>query len=143
MSYCEHCQFFQVQMVVGPTPGDRLIGHCRRYPPTEGKRTPLKPEAATAEMSHFPLTKGSDWCGEFQQASSPTRRLAAPLQKSQPPPDRRLVVSAREAAKMLGVSDRHLHRLSTEEGLPRVRIGARVCYRIETLETWLKAHESP
>lgn len=53
MSHCEHCQFFEIVMVQGPTPGDRLIGHCHRLPPTAGKPTPLKPEAERAEMSHF------------------------------------------------------------------------------------------
>jgi len=32
MSHCEHCQFFEIVMVQGPTPGDRLIGHCHRLP---------------------------------------------------------------------------------------------------------------
>lgn len=141
MSYCEHCQFFQVEFVPGPPPGDRLIGHCHRYPPTAGKPTPSRPEAKAAELSHFPLVKGNDWCGEFQRASSAYRRMSAPEPKKELLPDRRLVVSTSEAAKMLGVSDRHLHRMSVEEGLPRVMIGARVCYRIETLERWLAENE--
>lgn len=141
MSYCEHCLFFQIEFVQGPTPGDRLIGHCQGLPPTAGKPTPLKPEAKTAKLSHFPLVKGNDWCGEFQRASSGYRRMSAPEPKKGPLPDRRLVVSSSEAADMLGVSDRHLHRMSVEQDLPRVMIGARVCYRIETLKRWLAENE--
>ncbi len=66
MSHCEHCQFFDIQMAQGPTPGDRLIGHCRRFPPTAGKPTPLKSEVDRLELSHFPLVRASDWCGEFR-----------------------------------------------------------------------------
>jgi len=142
MSHCEHCQFFEIEMVRGPTPGDRLIGHCHTLPPTTGKPTPLKPEAERAELSHFPLVKASDWCGEFQQTTTPMRRTSAPAPKERPAPDMRLVVSSREAAKMLDVSERHLHMLSTKGELPRVKIGARVCYRPETLRAWLAAHES-
>ncbi len=141
MSTCQHCQFFQIKMVTGPTPGDSLIGHCRRFPPTTGKPSPQMRRVEAADMSAFPMTRGSDWCGEFQPSTSPLRRLSATVLKKQPEPDRRLVVSANEAAKMLGVSGRHLHRMSAEAGLPRVQIGARVCYRVETLKNWLAEHE--
>ena len=141
MSRCEHCQFFEIVMIQGPTPGDRLIGHCHRLPPTAGKPTPLKPEAERAELSHFPLVKASDWCGEFQQTTTPMRRLCAPMPKERSTQDMRLVVSTREAAKLLDVSEKHLHMLSTKGDLPRVKIGARVCYRLETLRTWLAEHE--
>lgn len=42
---------------------------------------------------------------------------------------------------MLDVSERHLHRISAKAGLPRIQIGARVCYRVETLKKWLADHE--
>jgi excisionase family DNA binding protein len=92
-------------------------------------------------MSHFPLVKASDWCGEFAQATSSLRRLSAPARQRQANEDMRLVVSSREAAEMLSVSERHLHMLSSKGDLPKVRIGARVCYRVETLRAWLAAHE--
>ena len=141
MSRCEHCQFFDIVMIEGPTPGDRLIGHCRRFPPSPGRRTPLKSDPMPPEPSHFPLVKGNDWCGEFQQTTTPYRRLSAPEKKQPSIQDMRLVVSGGEAAKMLGVSERHLHTLSKKGDLPRVQIGARVCYRLETLRAWLERHE--
>lgn len=142
MSHCEHCQFFDIVMVQGPTPGDRLIGHCRRYPPRTGRRTPLKAEAEHPKLSHFPLVRGNDWCGEFQRTTTPMRRMSAPEPKKVASQDMRLVVSAGEAADMLGISEKHLYTLSTKGNLPRVQIGARVCYRIETLKAWVAAHES-
>lgn len=141
MSHCEHCQFFKLVMVPGPSPGDRLIGHCQRFPPTAGRPTPLKAEAANPDLSHFPLVKGSDWCGEFTQTTTPMRRLSAPTPTTAPSPDLRLVVSSGEAAKMLDVSEKHLYTLSMKGDLPRVLIGARVCYRVETLRAWVAAHE--
>jgi excisionase family DNA binding protein len=142
MSRCEHCQFFQIVMIQGPLPGDRLIGHCRRFPPTMGKITPLKDEVERAEMSPFPLVKASDWCGEFCQTTTSLPRHSAFSTTPKPPvQDMRLVVSAQEAAKMLGISHRTLHGLSAKGQLPAVRIGARVCYRIETLRTFVSAQE--
>lgn len=51
MSYCQHCQFFQIDIVAGPTPGDYLIGHCRRFPPTAGKPSPQKSKAESADIA--------------------------------------------------------------------------------------------
>lgn len=143
MGHCEHCQFFEIVMVQGPTPGDRLIGHCHKLPPTAGRSTSLKAEAQRAELSPFPLVKASDWCGEFQPATTAMRRLSAPAVKEPPSQDMRLVVSAREAAKMLDVSERLLFALTARGEVPRVKIGKRVCYRVESLRTWLATNESP
>ncbi|MEO6435647.1 MAG: helix-turn-helix domain-containing protein, partial [Tepidisphaeraceae bacterium] len=54
----------------------------------------------------------------------------------------RLGVSVREAAMMLGVSEKHVYTLSVKGDLPRVQIGARVCYRVEAPRAWLAAHEA-
>ena len=142
MSHCEHCQFFDILMVQGPPPGDRLLGYCRRFPPPFGQSKPLKSEPQLSQPSHFPIVRGNDWCGEFQRSTTSMRRLSAPASSKQAADDMRLVVSAREAANMLGISERHLYALSAKGDLPRVRIGARVCYRIETLREWLVAHEA-
>lgn len=141
MSICEHCQYFQVELSEGPLPGDRLVGHCRRFPPTAGRQTPAKHGATKDDVSHFPVVRGKDWCGEFQEATSPYRRMSALADMKEPPSDRRLVVSMREAAAMLDVSIRHLYRMSAVGEIPRTRIGGRVCIRIETLNAWLKSHE--
>jgi len=102
MSRCEHCQYFEIVMVQGPTPWDRLIGHCHRFPPTVGKPTPLKAEVERADLSHFPLVKAGEWCGEFQQTTTNLRRSWAPALKERLTQDMRLVVSSREATKMCG-----------------------------------------
>jgi excisionase family DNA binding protein len=52
------------------------------------------------------------------------------------------MVSVREAAKMLGICEKHVYTLSKEGKLPRVQIGARVCYSVETLRAWVRAHET-
>ena len=142
MSHCEHCQFFEIIMVKGPTPGDRLIGHCHRFPPTTGKPTLLKAEAKQPNLSNFPLVRASDWCGEFRQTTTLMKRASTPEPKESPKYDMRLVVSVREVARMLDVSERYIHMLSTKGDLPKVKIGARVCYRVETLKAWLAAHDS-
>ena len=143
MSRCEQCRFFKIVMSQGPTPGDRLIGHCHRLPPRKGKPTPLRDDVGRAEISHFPLVKASDWCGEFQATTSRIERVSGLASKEQPSHDMRLVVSTREAARMLDISERHLHTLSNKGAIPKVKIGSRVCYRIESLRAWLTAHESP
>jgi len=141
MSHCEHCLFFQVVMVEGPTPGDRLLGHCHRFPPPTGRPTPLKGDSVPPEPSHFPLIKGSDWCGEFRQANTDTRRLSASPGTTPQGKDMRLVISSGEAAKLLGISNRTLYSLSESGEVPRVRIGSRVCYRMETLQAWVASRE--
>jgi excisionase family DNA binding protein len=69
------------------------------------------------------------------------RQMSATIQENCTHPDFRLVVTAQEAAKMLNISDRSLYTLSAKGELPRVLIGARVCYRIETLRNWVEAAE--
>jgi len=50
--------------------------------------------------------------------------------------------SVRECAARLGISERTLHSHTAPRGtLKCVRIGARVCYRPEAVETWLKERE--
>lgn len=48
---------------------------------------------------------------------------------------RRPVFTRSEAAYFMGISERHLQRL----GLPRIKIGRRVLYRVETLLDYLDA----
>lgn len=141
MGNCERCCFFQTVMVEGPTPGDRLMGHCHRFPPPRGRRTPLKSEVGQFRSSAFPLVRASDWCGEFRQTTTPMNRFSAFIANDAEKPDLRLVVSSREAAAMLNISEKHLYTLSTKGDLPRVMVGARVCYRIETLKVWVARHE--
>lgn len=142
MHHCEYCCFFEIVTVKGPNPGDRLIGHCHRFPPPSGQRSPRKSDPGPVVLSPFPLVRASDWCGEFRQATAPLRRMVLPNLEKSPQPDWRLLVSAREAAKMLSVSQRHLWQMSAKGELPRVMVGARVCYSIESLRAWIAAHEA-
>ena len=50
----------------------------------------------------------------------------------------RLLISAREAAAMLSVSEKHLWSNSTPRGpIPAVKIGNRVLYSPRDLEAWV------
>ena len=49
------------------------------------------------------------------------------------------LLSRRDAAKLLGVTDRHVDRLIRQEGLPAVRLGRRVLIPRDELEQWLQA----
>ena len=54
--------------------------------------------------------------------------------------DDRLLIPAREAARMMSVSDRHLWGVTHPRGsLVPVRIGARCLYSPETLRAWIAA----
>jgi excisionase family DNA binding protein len=54
----------------------------------------------------------------------------------------RLLVSARNAARMLGISTRTLWTLTRCGGIPCVRIGARVLYSADTLRKWIATREA-
>lgn len=51
------------------------------------------------------------------------------------------LLSAREAAEFLGISERSLHRLKAA-GLPYVPVGRLIRYRPEALSEWAKAQET-
>ena len=48
-----------------------------------------------------------------------------------------LTVNRREAARILGISERLLWTLTNSKEIPHVRIGARVLYPIDDLRVWL------
>ena len=52
-----------------------------------------------------------------------------------------LALSARDAARALGICRRTLHTLTQEGDLPVVRVGRRLLYRPESLRAWLAARE--
>ena len=54
----------------------------------------------------------------------------------------RLTVSRREAAEMLGISERLLWTWTSTGEIPHVRIGARVLYPVEQLRDWLNKRAS-
>lgn len=51
-----------------------------------------------------------------------------------------LVVDLQTAAKLVGVSDRHLRKFLHE--LPHVRIGGRLLFRVDALRDWLASRET-
>ncbi len=51
-----------------------------------------------------------------------------------------LVVSLATAAKLTGVSDRHLRKFL--HVLPHIRIGNRLLFRVDALRDWLAAQET-
>lgn len=56
--------------------------------------------------------------------------------------DDRLLLRSSEMAKRLSISERHLHRMTVERGLPCIRIGQSVRYRVEAVNEWLLEAES-
>ena len=61
---------------------------------------------------------------------TPERNMPA----TAPPPP--ILVSLREAARLLAVSDRHLWQLQRDGVLPVVRVGRALRFRIADLERW-------
>lgn len=58
------------------------------------------------------------------------------------PPDHRLTVNRREAAQMLGISERLLWTLTNTGEVPHIRLGARVLYPVKALMEWIEARTS-
>ncbi|HEX5734879.1 MAG TPA: hypothetical protein VF131_18760 [Blastocatellia bacterium] len=85
---CAKCRYWNV---VESTGGEELVGECRLNPPTfhpvteeyqSGKsrhsimeesitsRDTLRPKQYLGvEQSFWPMTRGKDWCGKFEQRS--------------------------------------------------------------------------
>jgi len=55
----------------------------------------------------------------------------------------KLLLTVREAAAALSVSERHLYTITKRDGLPVVRLGKSVRYRVSDIETWLAARATP
>ncbi len=56
--------------------------------------------------------------------------------------DERCLLTPRETAKRLAVSERHLHTLTRSGHLPCVRVGTCVRYNLETIQKWVREAES-
>lgn len=70
-------------------------------------------------------------------------RRSIPQQASKiVPQDERFLLRAREAAKRLAISERHLFKLTSEGAIPCVRIGRLVHYSVQTIEQWIRDTES-
>lgn len=55
------------------------------------------------------------------------------------PPVAPLLLSVRDAARLLGVSPRHLHTLTHRGEVPHVRLGHRVLYPVARLMAYIEA----
>lgn len=66
--------------------------------------------------------------------------VPAPIKVTEPNELAPLVVDLATAAKLVGVSDRHLRKFLHE--LPHVRIGGRLVFRVARLNEWLAAREA-
>lgn len=53
-----------------------------------------------------------------------------------------LAVSLRDAARLLGVSDRWLWTQAQAGAVPSVMIGGRRLFRVAALDQWLRSHET-
>lgn len=143
MPICEQCRHFHVLPRIAPPPGDRLLGECRRFPPA-APPTVISVGSESTPLAMFPLLRAGEWCGEFSEATSRAVVASSPFmrEKSQPiSEDKRLLVSAREAAKMLGLSTRTLYTMTARGELKPVRVGRRVCYSPEALRAWIAARQ--
>ncbi len=73
----------------------------------------------------------------------PTRRTPAALGESTPQPDHRtplpLLIDAREAARLLGVSGRTLHTLTMDNIIPSRKVGRLRRYNPAELLAWVEA----
>ncbi len=56
--------------------------------------------------------------------------------------DCRFLLTSREAAKRLSISERHLFQLTRTGQLPCLRIGRSVRYSVETIQKWVRETES-
>lgn len=52
----------------------------------------------------------------------------------------KLLLTTRETARLLGVSERHLYVLRTERGLPYVKLGEKIAYPLAALREWIAMH---
>ena len=57
-------------------------------------------------------------------------------------PSQRLLLTVREAAATLALSERKLWDLTRREGLPAIRIGRAKRYRLVDLEEWVRKQQA-
>ena len=69
-------------------------------------------------------------------STSPTEAVSVKSENDIEP----LVVSLATAAKLTGVSDRHLRKFL--HVIPHIRIGNRLLFRVDALRDWLAAQET-
>jgi excisionase family DNA binding protein len=76
--------------------------------------------------------------GELEEALKASTRQ----QSRQIPADVEFLLSPRETAKRLAISERHLFQLTRSGHLPCVHVGKCVRYSVETIQRWVREAES-
>jgi excisionase family DNA binding protein len=56
---------------------------------------------------------------------------------------RPLSVGLKDAARLLGISDRTLWGMAKRGEVPHVKLGGRLVFRVATLDAWLHEREKP
>lgn len=54
----------------------------------------------------------------------------------------KLTLTAKEVADLVGLSIHTIYKMTRENEIPHVQFGRRVLYRRESIEKWLKEHET-
>jgi hypothetical protein len=66
-SSCAECRWWQFQAAdTDDRQSETSIGYCRRFPPARRENG----------VGAWPITLGSDWCGEYQERSDTTWQVA-------------------------------------------------------------------
>jgi hypothetical protein len=64
---CSGCRWWLVHPQEGTEPGsDQSVGFCRRFPPARRENG----------VGAWPITFGSDWCGEYADKSEVSRQMS-------------------------------------------------------------------
>lgn len=61
---CANCRFWDEVETTGRLGNWRVIGRCRRYPPSIAG--PVVNESDVRHATYFPETEADEWCGEHQ-----------------------------------------------------------------------------
>src|SRR5690606_15951135 len=108
-------------------PGDRgararpAVGHPGHHPPGDRPRRPRRPADPPWRRPYqrHPAAAAAAEAGAAAEAEHPAAREGGPVS------DEPLLLSAADAARALGISERHLYDLLDEGALPEVRLGRR------------------
>lgn len=79
-----------------------------------------------------------DTSGKHLRSTPPVIQMHRGTAASTQDCTRKLTVSAKEAAVMLGISPRTLWGLTNASQVPHVKVGRRVLYPVEALEEWVR-----
>ena len=62
---------------------------------------------------------------------------------SDPDPKTPTITDSRGAATLLGTTERHIRRLTSERDLPFLKVGGKVRFRLSDIEEYLGRHRVP